>query len=279
MYRALAPGAIGVRVPFEEAVALAARHGFAGIDVNMGVISDLGLDTVQRLLASHKLMPALTGMPVNFRDDDAAFQRDLDGLDSFAQTMAALGCTRAATWFKPWHETLTYEERFARMVDRVRQICLVVGRYGMRFGLEFVGPETLRRGKPNHFIYDIDGLLKLIAAVNVENLGFLLDAFHWYTSGGTRQDLDRLSDDLVVVVHVNDAVAGRSRTEQLDNERAMPGETGVIDTATFMQALNRMGYSGPVMVEPFSQRIRDLSPEQAVRETAASLDRIWELAG
>jgi len=76
-------------------------------------------------------------------------------------------------------------------------------------------------------------------------------------------------------VHVNDGIAGRTAKEQLDQERALPGETGVIDLATFMGALVEMAYSGPVVVEPFSQRLREMAPEAAIKETAASLDRIW----
>jgi len=98
---------------------------------------------------------------------------------------------------------------------------------------------------------------------------------HWYTSGGTASDLEKLSDELVVAVHVNDAPAGVPRDEQLDQVRAMPGETGVIDMKTFMGALRDMAYSGPVIVEPFSERINSLPDEEAIKETARSLERIW----
>jgi len=40
-----------------------------------------------------------------------------------------------------------------------------------------------------------------------------------------------------------------------------------------------MGYSGPVVVEPFREWVRALPPEEAVAATARSLDRIWEIAG
>lgn len=275
MYRSLAPGAIGVKLPFAESSKLAAKYGFAGVDVNMGVVDEMGIDGVKGLLDELGLVAGSTGMPVNFREDEETFQQGLAGLPQFCETMVALGCDRIATWFMPWHATLSYDERFERMTKRVRAMCQAVKPYGMRFGLEFVGPETLRAGKPNWFIYDIDGLLKLIAAVDEPNLGFLLDAYHWYTSGGTKDDLAKLSDKDIVLVHVNDGIAGRTAKEQLDQERALPGETGVIDLATFMGALVEMAYSGPVVVEPFSQRLREMAPEAAIKETAASLDRIW----
>ncbi len=275
MYRALVTGAIGVKVPFVEAVRLAKAYRFEGIGVSMAEVNEFGVDGLRRLLEQNGLIAAQTGMPVNFREDDAKFEEGLQALPAFAQAMADVGCTRVATWIRPWHDTLSYEEHFEQLRVRTACICEVLARYGLRYGLEFVGPQTLRADKPNPFIHDLDGLLELIRAVDADNLGILLDAFHWYVSGGTAQDLARLSDKLVVVVHVNDAAAGVAREAQLDNVRAMPGETGVIDIATFMQALVRMNYSGPVVVEPFCAWLRELPPEQAVAETARSLDRIW----
>ena len=63
---------------------------------------------------------------------------------------------------------------------------------------------------------------------------------------------------------------------------ALPMETGVIDLVGFMRALREMGYDGPVMPEPFSQRINDLAatdPEAAAREAARSMDALWRAAG
>ena len=279
MYRALSVGAIAVQVRFEEAVQLAVAYGFQGISVSQNEIERLGLEGVQTLLEQNALIPAVTGLPVNFRKDDETFERDMGNLPAFAQAMSDLGCTRVATWFMPWHKTLSYQARFEQMRVRTARICEVLAQYDMRFGLEFVGPETLRRGNPNPFIYDIDGLLSLIQAVGANNLGFLLDSFHWYTSGGTPEDLDKLSDQLVIAVHVNDAAAGVPREEQMDQVRAMPGETGEIDIRTFMHALDHMGYSGPVIVEPFCDWLRALPPEEAVAATARSLDKIWSIAG
>jgi sugar phosphate isomerase/epimerase len=275
LYKTLAPGAIGVRVPFPEAVALAARHGFEGITVDYGTLEEMGLDSVRKLLDSHGVRPALTGMPVRLREDQATFEKDLVALPPFARAMQDLGCTRAATWFPPFHETLTYAEQFAQMRDRLEVLCDVIRPYGLCFGLEFIGPETFRKDKRNPFIHDLPGLLELIKAVDRDNLGVLLDAWHWYTSGGTATQLDLLTDQRVIVVHVNDAPPGIPLEEQIDQVRALPGETGVIPLDTFMGALVDMGYSGPVMVEPFSERLRLLAPEDAVAETARALDSIW----
>jgi hypothetical protein len=51
MFRNFNAGAIGVRVPFEEACKLAAAYGFQGIDVGVGDVERLGsVEAVKDLL-------------------------------------------------------------------------------------------------------------------------------------------------------------------------------------------------------------------------------------
>jgi sugar phosphate isomerase/epimerase len=86
----------------------------------------------------------------------------------------------------------------------------------------------------------------------------------------------------VVAVHVNDAPAGIPRDEQIDTVRALPLETGVIDLAGFMRRLQAIGYDGPVMLEPFSQRLESLAasdPVAAVQEAGRAMDALWRVAG
>ena len=129
------------------------------------------------------------------------------------------------------------------------------------------------------FLHTVDGILALCAAAGSENIGLLLDAYHWFTSKGNLDDLAKLTNANVVVVHVNDALAGVPVDQLPDTTRALPCETGVIDLAGFMQVLAKMKYDGPVIVEPFSQRLREMTAEGAVQATAESLGQLWATAG
>ncbi|MGA1198509.1 MAG: sugar phosphate isomerase/epimerase family protein, partial [Candidatus Latescibacterota bacterium] len=151
--------------------------------------------------------------------------------------------------------------------------------HGCSIGLEFIGPQTLRIDKPYGFIYTMNGMLALAEAIGTGNVGLLLDAWHWYTQLGTVSDLMALTPEDVIHVHVNDAPAGVAITDQIDNKRALPSETGVIDLVAFLKALKAIGYEGPVSPEPFSQRVRELPAKQAIAETHAGLDKAWQAAG
>ena len=84
-----------------------------------------------------------------------------------------------------------------------------------------------------------------------------------------------LTDDDIVSVHINDAPTGIPLEEHRDNARALPGETGVIDVPQFMEYLKQIGYTGAVIVEPFSERVKQMEPLEAIRATKESIDSVW----
>ena len=80
----------------------------------------------------------------------------------------------------------------------------------------------------------------------------------------------------IIHVHINDAPPGIPIDEQQDLVRELPGETGIIDIKGFLGLLRRIGYDGPVTVEPFKRELQDL-PSDASRLAVvkASLDAVW----
>jgi sugar phosphate isomerase/epimerase len=286
MYATIGPDQLGIRgLSLSDAIALARAAGFAGLSFDSRAAAraadERGLDTVQDPFAQAGVRPALWNLPVAWRDDDQ-WQADLRELPQLAATARALGATRTATYMPSGSDERSFQENFDWHVARLRPIAEVLRDEGCQFGIEFIGPKTYRAAFRHEFIHTLDGVMELVAAIGTGNVGVMLDSWHLYTSGGTLADLERLTNHDVVVVHVNDAPAGIARDEQIDTVRTLPMETGVIDLVGFMRALREMGYDGPVMPEPFSQRINDLAatdPEAAAREAARSMDALWRAAG
>ena len=77
----------------------------------------------------------------------------------------------------------------------------------------------------------------LIAEPGADNIGLILDTYHWYTAGETVEDLAGLAATDIVSVDINDARADRARDEQMDLDRRLPYATGVIDLDGFMGAV------------------------------------------
>ncbi len=280
MYKNLNVGALGHALPFDKTCDLARQYNFAGVDLDTGFLLDIAraqsLQAAQDWFAATGLKASSFSLSVAWRDRDSE-QKYVESLPRFIEETrlaAALGVTRCATWVMPCSNELPFHDHFALVARRLRPVAEILKAYGIWLGLEFVGPRTLRASRKHDFIHTMDGMRALGAAIGAGNIGFLLDCFHWYTSHGVIGDIEALAPQEVVYVHVNDARPGRSPDEQIDNERDMVGATGVIDIAGFLGALRRIGYDGPITVEPFSAAVRAMPVEQAVAETSRALDAV-----
>lgn len=117
-----------------------------------------------------------------------------------------------------------------------------------------------------------------MAEMNQPNIGFVLDSWHWYTAGESKDDLLSLRGKDVVSVDLNDAPAGIPIDQQIDGKRELPAATGVIDVKSFLGSLEKIGYDGPVRAEPFNEAVRQMRPEQALSVTMASLKKAFAAA-
>lgn len=284
MFKALSPGAINVRTTsLQEALAAAQQGGFEGVEFNATEVANLidahGAEYVRGLFEQAGLKVAGWGLPVDWRGTEEKWRDGLASLQRQAQAAAAIGGTRCSTWIMPSSNDRDFDENWNFHLERLGPIAQILADNGCQFGLEFIGPKTLRDAAQYQFVYRMQHMLELGAAMG-PNVGLLLDCWHWYTSGGTLDELRALRPEQVVYVHVNDAPAGIALDEQVDNVRALPGETGVIDIAGFLQALQEIGYDGPVVPEPFKQELKSLPSDEARLTTVgATMTTIFERAG
>lgn len=279
MFRNLCCGAIGVGADLKQSIEYAKQGGYEGVDVPLGEVASLGADAVKALFADNGLQMGGIGFPAKWMGSEEEWQESLEGCKQACALAQSVGATRAATWMPSWSDEREWDENLEFHVKRFTPIAQIMADHGVRLGLEFLGPKTLRDGHKYEFIHTVAGMLELCAAVGTGNMGMLLDAWHWYTSGGTLADLASLTNNDIVYVHINDAPAGIPLDKQVDNVRCVHGETGVIDLSGFLQALRAAGYDGPVTPEPFSQKVRDMAPADAVTYTGKLLQDVWAKAG
>jgi len=278
MYANLNTGAIGVRADLEQQVHLAAKYGFKGCDIDLAAAERFGIPQTVELFAANNLRMGGFGLPVEYRKDEATFKSGIRELPRWAGIAEELGCHRCTTWVLPGSDENSFDEQFRLLRGRFRDCALIFRDHGIRLGLEFIGPKTLRDQFKHEFIYTLGGMLELAEAIGTGNVGLLLDAWHWYTSGGDTEQLRRLTNDHVVYVHINDAPAGIDRDQQVDNVRALPMETGVIDLPEFLRALDDIDYDGPVTTEPFCAELSKLHADDAVTLVKQSMVRGWDAA-
>ncbi len=273
-------GAIGVRADLPEAIRLAHEHGFESVEPSAPALAKLSDGESAELVADLEakgLVWGAAGLPVNFRGDEARFRDDLKRLPQLAAALRRAGVTRVGTWLSPAHNELTYLANFHQHARRLREVAGILGDAGQRFGLEYVGPKTSWTKGRHSFVHTMAETKELLAEIGCDNVGFVLDSWHWYTARETPADLLTLTNRDVVACDLNDAPAGVPVDEQMDLRRELPAATGVIDLEAFLGALVEIGYDGPVRAEPFNRELNALDNEEAVAATAAAMKKAFAL--
>ncbi|WP_127498218.1 sugar phosphate isomerase/epimerase family protein [Paenibacillus glycanilyticus] len=251
----------------------AARYGFQSVDLDAaGLIHTYGLEGARELLSANGISVGSCGFPVEWRTTDEAFRDGLPQLEEQAKAAAQLGCTASCTYILP--ATDVSPGIFTiQAVRRLRESANILNHYGVKLGLEFVGPHHLRTAWKYPFIYSMEDTLAFADAINAPNVGLLFDAYHWYTNGLGTEDIEKLSPEQIVHVHINDA-KDISVEQVLDNDRVYPGE-GVIDLPGFLRSLKKIGYTGAVAQEILAPGDIVSSVEEALERSKAGFDKVF----
>jgi sugar phosphate isomerase/epimerase len=277
----LQPGVIGVPSDASRIIGWAVEYGFDAIEPQTGFLqkaSDAELADYLGQMKQHGLSWGGAGLPVDFKGADTGFEGSMRTLPAYCKSLQRAGVTRVVTWLTPSHRTLTYIANFRLHARRLREVAGVLGDHGIRLGLEYVGPKTSRVNARYEFIHTMAEMKDLIAEIGRDNVGFLLDSWHWYTAQETEADLLSLKGSDVVMCHLNDAPLDVPVDQQRDGRRMLPCTTGVIDMKAFMNAMVKIGFDGPMVAEPLgAEELRGRSAAENLAAVSAAMKRAFAL--
>ena len=265
---------------FRRMCALATQYGFQGVNIDFNADTGIALAEKGAILLDHGLKAVAFGLPLQLysEHDEARFVASLKVFEEHAQAARKLGCGIVIAYLPPYSQELRFDDYFRLMVDRLVRAAPILRDYGLQLAFEFIGPVETRLSSRYDFIHTIDGVRCLIAAAGLYgHAGFKLDAHHWQFSGAGRLDLQHLDPEYLLYVELNDGLPGHGMFDMPEFRRELPLATGVTDIAGFMQGLRQKGYAGPVAIEPWSQRLRDMPVEEAVATVKAAFDQCMAL--
>lgn len=262
----LSCGALGIKANQRQAIDLAAAHGFDAVDADgryLAGLSDGELSDLRGYMALKKVGWALGGLPVDIRATDDAFQAGMVKLPDAAKSLQRAGVQRVTTYILPMSNTRTYLENFKFHAGRLRPAARILNDCGIRVGIEYVAPKTLWASQRYPFVHTMAEMRELIAEIGQPNVGLVIDSWHWYHAGDSAADIAALRPSEVVSIDTNDAPKGVPKDQMPDGKRELPASTGVIDIQSFRTALEKIGFDGPVRVEPFNDAVRQMAPDAA----------------
>lgn len=259
---------------FEKICNLAHQHQFEGINIDLTVPNPLIISECKQLLSQLNLKPVSFGIPVNLFGSQKEFEENLPEFELQAKQANEIGCHLTLCYLPPFADDRNFNDLFIQTSNRLRELKPTLEKYDIKIGFEFIGPTETRRTTKYDFIHTIDGTRALIASAGLYGYGgFKLDVHHWQNSGAGLLDIHHLDLEYILYVELNDGLPGYDIFNIPEFERELPLTTGVTKIEDFLQALDRKGYRGPVAVEPWNHKIKNIPLEEAVKTVKQSLDK------
>ncbi|MFC5589934.1 2-keto-myo-inositol isomerase [Sporosarcina soli] len=140
-------------------------------------------------------------------------------------------------------------------VNVLRELSDLAVPYGIKIAVEFVG-------HPQCTVNTFGQAYDIVQTVERENVGLVLDCFHFHAMGSRLEDLEKADGSKIFILHIDD-------TEDFpigfltDEDRLWPGQ-GVIDLDSILSTLKEIGFSDVVSVELFRPEYYQLDAEKAI---------------
>lgn len=211
------------------------------------------VDDLPRLFSKAGVKPLTLGAiePVTV-GSEADRKRVAEKAEWLLGLAASIGCqcVTASSYGAP--KGLSESEGWKQAVEGVALIADIADRYNLPVAYEFLG-------SPSTPIRSIASTMELLDHINRDNVGWLLDFYHFHVSDQTLDSLAKAYTGRLQLVHINDVK--NLPFEQLISldQRLFPGD-GLSDTAGILRTLYQTGYRGPFSVELFNSEFLSWDP-------------------
>lgn len=192
----------------------------------------------------------------------AEWEKIVDACHDYCRIASAIDCQNVVVVPSPRPAEISDEEVARESVRVLKELSEIADRYGVRLAFEFLGFDwcsvtTLRQCN------------EIVETVDRENVGMVLDSFHFFAGGSELDSIDRVDPKKLLIFHINDA-EDMPRKQLQDANRLFPGD-GVIPLKEIIRRLRRIGYEGVASVELFRPEYWEWDPPklaQTAREKA-----------
>ncbi len=202
---------------------------------------------------------------ITFRDAQAyeGIKHECEELSGIA---AAIGCRCIVVVPGPLpKDGATRETVVAESVKVLTELCEIAARHNVTLAFEFLG-------QPDCSVPTLDLAAEIVREVAREDLGLVIDSFHFYAGCSTLEMIEALDPKLIQIFHINDA-EDLPREQLEDRHRLLPG-LGILPLRELVSAFRRIGYDKVASVEIFRPEYWERDPFTLARDARAATERV-----
>jgi 2-keto-myo-inositol isomerase len=202
---------------------------------------------------------------ITFRDA-RAYESIKQECDELSRIAAAIGCPCIVVVPGRLPEGGASRETVIDESVRVlNELCDISGRHEVTLAFEFLGQTDCS-------VQTLDLAHEIVYESGRENLGLVIDSFHFYAGGSTVEMIEALDPKLIQIFHINDA-EDLPRDQLEDRHRLLPG-LGILPLPEIVSAFRLIGYDKVASVEIFRPEYWERDPFELARDAYAATERI-----
>ena len=266
-------GATIMRSPLERDVEIAAACGYRALEIWAGKLDAFlakhTLHDLRDTLTNAGIQPWCINSIEGITGLDASGRADVvDEVQRLAGVAQAIGAPSIVV--VPGAHIGAFD-RAAQVDDAVavlRQMADAAEGVGLAF--EFLG-------KPHCAVPTLDMAAEIVERVDRDNVGLVIDTFHFYAGGSSLEDIAGVPADRLFVVHLN-GCEDLPTPELTDGHRLYPGE-GAIPIDAILGAIRGIGFDGTFSIEIFREEYWDQDPMLVGRTAREKADAVLRRAG
>lgn len=202
---------------------------------------------------------------ITFRDapDDAKIRIECEQLCALAATLECPYLVVVPGKIPPGG--LSSYEVIEESVQVLRELASIGERHDVAIAFEFLGQTDCS-------VQTLELADEIVEKVNRNNIGLVLDSFHFYTGGSTTNMIDAIDPKRLFIFHIDDA-EDLPREKLTDAHRLLPG-LGVLPLQEILSSFKKIGYDGVASVEIFRPEYWERDPFELAREAKAALENV-----
>lgn len=165
-------------------------------------------------------------------------------------------------------EGATKEEIMDESVRVLNELGDIAEKYNVSLAFEFLGQTDCS-------VQTLDFCSEIVEKVNRENIGNVLDTFHFYAGNSTFEAIENLKPEKLFIFHINDA-ENLPKSELTDAHRLYPGE-GILPIKEIKERFDKIGYDRMVSIEIFRPEYWNENPFEVAQKAKAATEKVLGL--
>jgi 2-keto-myo-inositol isomerase len=238
------------------------KHGYDYIEIRTmdklpEYLKEKSIDELVSFFRTHRIKPLALNALVFFNNrDEAGHKEIINEFKEMVETAKKLGAKYVVAVPLVTEQKILKQDIKNSCVQVLKELSDIAEPYGVKIAVEFIG-------HPQCTVNTFGQAYNIIETVNRENVGLVLDCFHFHAMGSNLEDLKKADGSKIFILHIDD-------TEDFpigfltDEDRVWPG-LGAIDLDSILSTLKEIGFSEVVSVELFRPEYYKLDAEEAIK--------------